>query len=541
MNAMKLKLFFLVFFLLINFLSFSQEDAWVYFTDKVNVEFHLNNPNTILSQEALNRKVQFGISIDERDVPVNESYITQIKNQLGVDVLAKSKWFNAIHVRGEESAIIELENLEFVDYVFFANQGLNADSRFLEIQDKFEIESTQTNFVYGNTTNQVTMISVDALHQQGFTGEGITIAVLDSGFSGVNTIAAFESLRANGKLLNGYDFVDKTEDVYAFTGNDHGTKVLSDIAGFIEGEFVGTAPNASYYLFRTEDIFSENPVEESYWVEAAERADSLGVRIINSSLGYTTYDKAEYSYTPSQMNGTTAFISRGASVAAQKGILVVNSAGNSGHVGWRTVGAPADSPDVFSIGAVDVNGDYAFFSSVGSSAQPTQKPDVVARGLSTFVINDQNNIINNSGTSFSAPLIAGALACIMEALPDKSPEEVKQLVRESASQFTSPDNFLGFGIPNFGDALQLGLSIGDEQFNQIDVFPNPVKDQLIISLSNVDALGKISIYNPLGKLVFQSKTTENYNQINVLNWAAGIYILKLDSGSTSKQFKLIKL
>jgi hypothetical protein len=385
------------------------------------------------------------------------------------------------------------------------------------------------------------MISVDQLHQQGFTGNGMIVAVLDSGFSNVDQMGAFENLRNNGKLLDGYDFVDRTDNVYAFTGNDHGTKVLSDMAGFIQDEFVGTAPDASYYLFRTEDVFSENPVEESYWVEAAERADSLGVHIINSSLGYTTYDRPEYSYTPSEMNGTTAFISRGASIAAQKGILVVSSAGNSGHVSWETVGAPADSPDVFSIGAVDNNGDYAFFSSVGSSAQPTQKPDVVARGLSAFVVNDQNNIITNSGTSFSSPIIAGALACLMQALPNKSPEQIKQLVRESSSQFSAPDNFLGFGIPNFSDALQLGLSVDDEQTVKISVFPNPVKNNLIITQSVITNGGEIVIYNQLGKLVYQSNIVENYNQIDVSNWASGLYFLKINSDTISNQFKLIKL
>lgn len=522
-------------------LGISQEDAWVYFTDKANVEFHLNNPTTILTQQALNRKSQFGIEIDERDVPVNENYITQIKNQPGITVLAKSKWFNAVHVRGEETAINNLETLQFVNSIVFANHALNTNSRLLQTNDKFEIENSQTTYNYGNTFNQVSMISVDQLHQQGFTGDGMIVAVLDSGFSNVDQMDAFENLRNNGKLLDGYDFVDRTDNVYAFTGNDHGTKVLSDMAGFIQDEFVGTAPDASYYVFRTEDVFSENPVEESYWVEAAERADSLGVHIINSSLGYTTYDRPEYSYTPSEMNGTTAFISRGASIAAQKGILVVNSAGNSGHVTWETVGAPADSPDVFSIGAVDSNGDYAFFSSVGSSAQPTQKPDVVARGLSAFVVNDQNNIITNSGTSFSSPIIAGALACLMQALPDKSPEQIKQLVRESSSQFSAPDNFLGFGIPNFSDALQLGLSVNDNQIVQLNVYPNPVKNNLIITQSVITNGGEIVIYNQLGKLVYQSDIVENYNQIDVSNWASGLYFLKINLDTISNQFKLIKL
>lgn len=523
------------------FCANAQEDAWVYLADKDNVNFHLSNPNTILTQEALNRKALHNVPIDERDVPVNETYITQIKNQDGIQVLAKSKWFNAVHVRGDLESIVALEILPFVTEISYANQSLNTDSRLLLINDKFEIENIQTEFNYGNTDNQVTMIAAEQLHLQNFTGEGIVIAVMDSGFPNVNTMGAFQRLRANGKLLNGYDFVDRTDDVYAFTANDHGTKVLSDMAGFVQDEFVGTAPDASYYIFRTEDVFSENPVEESYWVEAAERADSLGVHIINTSLGYTTYDNPNYSYTPNQMNGTTAFISKGASIAAEKGMLLVTSAGNSGHVAWQTVGAPADSPEVFSIGAVDANGEYAFFSSLGSSAQPTQKPDVVARGFSTFVIDANNTIVNNSGTSFSSPVLAGGLACLWQALPEFNAEQLKNLVRQTASQFANPDNFLGFGIPNLANALELALSIQDVDTIEVSVFPNPVENILNLNFSGLSSTLEFRIYDQLGKQLLQNQLIQNSNRIDMTNWASGIYILSIKADTFSKQLKLIKL
>lgn len=537
---MKLK-FLICFFLLgVCLPVFCQEDAWVYFTDKENVTFHINNPTTILTQQALNRKALHNIAIDERDVPVNENYISQIKTEEGIQVLAKSKWFNAIHVRGEFSLIETLENFPFVSEIVYANRSLNTLSRGLVNNDKFEIENTQTEFIYGTTDNQVTMIAANQLHLQNFTGEGMLIAVMDSGFPNVNTMAAFQRLRDNGNLLDGYDFVDRTNDIYAFAANDHGTKVLSDMAGFVQDEFVGTAPDASYYLFRTEDVFSENPVEESYWVEAAERADSLGVHILNTSLGYTTYDNSNYSYTPSDMNGSTAFISKGATIAAQKGMLVVNSAGNSGHVAWQTVGAPADAPEVFSIGAVDANGDYAFFSSQGSEAQTTQKPDVVARGLSTFVIGAENNIINNSGTSFSSPVLAGGLACLWQALPDLTAEQLKDLVRQSASQANNPDDFLGFGIPNLADALALGLSIVDAEGPTISVFPNPVKNSLNVNTNQSNINVEIKIYNQLGKLLLQTQFNQNSNRIDMTSWSAGLYILAIQTEGISRQIKLIK-
>lgn len=540
-RPMKLKFFCYLFLLGVCLPIMGQEDAWVYFTDKENVSFHLNNPNTILSQQALNRKALHNIAIDERDVPVNENYITQVKAEEGIQVLAKSKWFNAVHVRGEVLFIEALENLSFVSDIVYADRSLNTLSRPSNTNDKFEIENTQTEFIYGTTDNQVTMIAANQLHLQNFTGEGMLIAVMDSGFPNVNTMSAFQRLRDNGNLLDGYDFVDSTDDIYAFTANDHGTKVLSDMAGFVQDEFVGTAPDASYYLFRTEDVFSENPVEESYWVEAAERADSLGVHVINTSLGYTTYDNPNYSYTPSDMNGTTAFISKGATIAAQKGMLVVNSAGNSGHVAWQTVGAPADAPEVFSIGAVDANGDYAFFSSIGSSAQPTQKPDVVARGLSTFVINSNNEIVNNNGTSFSSPVLAGGLACLWQALPSLTAAQLKDIVRQTASQASNPDDFLGFGIPNLAQALDLALSVSDFEAVTLSVFPNPVQDYLNINTNWQHANFEVKIYNQLGKQLLKTQFSQNSNRIEMTSWSSGIYILSIQAEGFSKQFKLIKL
>lgn len=528
----------LISLVLFQIIAFAQEDAWVFFTDKENVDEAISNPISILTQKAIDRKSLHGISIDARDVPVNEGYITQIKNSSGISVWAKSKWFNAVHVRGSEADINLLAGLSFVDHIEFADQNLNGNRLGSIYTDKFEIETVREDFNYANTQNQVEMLNLQLLHQSDYTGSGITIAVLDSGFPNVNTLAAFQRIRDNGNLLDGYDFVDREEDVYAFTGNDHGAKVLSTMAGFVQDQFVGTAPDAQYYVFRTEDVFSENPVEESYWVEAAERADSLGVNIINTSLGYKSYDNPNYSYTNADMNGATAFITRGANIAAEKGILLVNSAGNSGSNG---VNAPADSPAVFSIGAVDENGDYASFSSQGNSFQPSLKPDVVARGQQSFVINGSGTIVQNNGTSFSSPILAGAVACLWQAFPEMTGNQIKDFIRESASQFTMPDFFLGYGIPDFQIALEIGLQVQASQRTEFKIFPNPVDDFFQIEFPGQIEQSRLLIFDILGQLVLDRTIPADESQIRVESLASGLYLLRLEAeNSTSKTFKLIK-
>jgi hypothetical protein len=518
--------------------SYAQEDAWIYLTDKPNASAALSNPISILTQKALDRKQNHGVAIDARDVPVHEPYISDLKTQTGITVLSKSKWFNAIHVRGTEADINALSALAYVDSIDFANNSLDTASRTFTIQDKTEVEDETIAFTYGNTQNQVEMINADDLHLDDFTGEGLTIAVMDSGFPNVNTMGAFQRLRDNGDLLDGYDFVNRTADVYANGASSHGTRVLSTMAAFVQDEFVGTAPDASYYLFLTEDVSSENPVEESYWVEAAERADSLGVDLINTSLGYRVFDNTNYDYTPADMDGQTAFITNGASIAAEKGILVVVSAGNSGASDWQTVGAPADSPEVLSIGGVDENGDYVAFSSQGGAAQVGyQKPDVVARAGQAYVIDENNMITQNNGTSFSGPILCGGIAALWQAIPNASPTEVMDLVRQSASQFTMPNDLLGFGIPDLNLARNLGLD--EETLDSFSFYPNPVKTQLNLELnSNNDY--EIFIYNQLGQEVLKQVDFENSNSIDVSDFSTGIYLLKVSTETLSKTFKFIK-
>lgn len=522
--------------------SYGQEDAWIYLKDKTNVSNALENPLTILTQKAIDRKQKHNIIIDERDIPVDESYISDLKLQAGITVVAKSKWFNAVHVRGTEENVNALVTLPYVERIDFANKSLNSQSRSAAIKDKTQIEEQKTAFNYGDTQNQVEMINVDNLHVDDFTGEGITIAVMDSGFHNVNTMGAFQRLRANGDLLDGYDFVNRNPDVYANTSSSHGTRVLSTMAGFIQDEYVGTAPDASYYLFLTEDVGSENPVEESYWVEAAERADSLGVDMINTSLGYRLFDNSNYDYTPADMNGQVTFISKGASIAAEKGILVVVSAGNAGASAWQTVGAPADSPNVLSIGGVDADGNYVLFSSQGGAAQVGyQKPDVVARAGNTFVVNETNTITQNNGTSFSGPIVCGGIASLWQALPNVSSTEIMDYVRQSASQFTAPDDFLGYGIPDLDLARRLALSIDESLIEDFSFYPNPVKGELNIRIPSRFQEVEVLVYNQLGQQVLSQLLSEASKTIHVSHLVSGIYLMKFSTETTSKTFKFIKI
>ncbi len=535
-------------FLSFHIFSFAQQDAWIYLKDKQNVASSIATPINILTQKAIDRKAKHNVVIDARDVPVNESYITQLKNATGITVMAKSKWFNAVHVRGSEADINNLlttPSITFIDYIDFADRSLNTtkitkEKATFKIKDKFEVEKTFVDFTYGNTQNQVEMINVDDLHVADYTGDGVTIAVLDAGFINVNTMGAFQRIRDAGDLLGGYDFVNRSSNVYANTSSSHGTHVLSTMAGYILNNYVGTAPDASYYLFITEDSSDENPIEESYWVEAVERADSLGVDLVNTSLGYKDYSPnyTSYSYASADMDGNTAFITKGANIAFEKGLLLVNSAGNEGNAG---VSAPADSQYVLSIGAVNSLGNYASFSSVGSAFQPSQKPDVVARGLSASVITPSNVIGSSNGTSFSSPILAGGIACLMQALPNKTNAEIMQLVRESGSQFSTPDYQLGYGIPNLMSALSNALSINNfEKTNTISIYPNPAKTFVYVKIPINENKLTITFFNVLGKQVLQRSINSTNNQIDISALSKGIYIINAKSNNKAKSFKFIK-
>lgn len=518
--------------------SFAQEDAWVYFTDKPNAQFYLDNPLEMLSQRALDRREAQGIALDERDAPVHQPYIDQVIAAPGITVMAKSKWLNALHIRGSESNINALTNLPFVESVDFANNSLDTEGRPAPsgLQGTNSIESFIVNFNYGTSTNQIQMLNGDILHHEDFTGGGKIIAVMDNGFPGVNTTQPFERVMNNNLILGGHNFVTGTDNV--FTGGTHGTKVFSTLAAFTEGSLVGTAPDASYYLFITEDTASENPVEESYWVEAAEMADSLGVDVISTSLGYFDFDNPAYNYTYDDINGQTSFMTRGADIAFTRGMVVVISAGNSGNTPNPHIEPPADGFNVLSVGAVDFEQVRGAFSSIGPTFDGRIKPDVMARGVAATFADESGNITAGNGTSFSSPIVAGLVACLWQGLPDKTNAEIMALVKGSADRFTNPDNEYGYGIPNFAWALD-ELSVKEVKAQNFIVYPNPAKETVTILLPEGISNAAVTVYNALGQVVLQDKVSGSI-AVSIENLSKGIYSYKIASEGKVQLGKLIK-
>ena len=520
---------------LVSQFGFAQQDAWVYFTNKPNSQYFFDNPLEMLSQRALDRRATQNISLDMMDIPLHQPYLDQIN--VIVPVLAQSKWLNAVHVRGSESQINSLSNLEFVASIDFADHSLNLGGKPSQnLVPYSENNLVQVNFPYGNSANQIEMLNGHLLHQQNYTGSGKIIAVMDAGFPDVDIAQPFQRLRDNNQILGGYNFVDGNTDIY--TSNNHGTLVLSTMGGYKANQLVGTAPDASYYLFITEDISDENPVEESYWVQAAEVADSLGVDVINTSLGYFSFSNPAYDHTYENLNGTTTFISRGANVAFSRGMVVVVSAGNSGETANPYISAPADATYALSVGAVDADGVYVDFSSIGPTPDGRVKPDVVAQGFQAVVANTFGNITTASGTSFSGPIMAGMVASFWQAVPNKTNSEIVQLIKESAHLFSNPTATLGYGIPDFSLALANALQISEYTQKSFVVSPNPMKNFVSFSFEGPSA--EVNLYNNLGQLVRNFKTISE-QKLFIEDLPEGLYFYDVSDNTFVQKGKILKL
>lgn len=535
------KLYFLLILVVANFGYAQVEDAWVYFNDKPSAATFLANPLTMLTQRSLDRRTAQNILLDITDVPVEQAYITQITAATGITVMAKSKWLNALHIRGTQTDIQALTGLPFVNSVKFANHSLNPGGRIAQNSNKIQSVNKQYEievvYNYGGSQNQIEMLNGHLLHQQNFTGQGKIIAVLDSGFTGVNTAAPFQNLITNNQILDGYNFPDRNTNY--FSRHNHGTNVLSTMGGFADGQLVGTAPSAQYYLFITEDVNSENPVEESYWVEAAELADYYGVDVINSSLGYFDYDNANYSHQYDDMIGNKTFASRGANMAFNKGIVVVISAGNSGATAEPHIATPADAIGALTIGAVNSTEVYASFSSIGPSFDGRVKPDVCAKGLQATVSNTSGGIVTASGTSFSSPIMAGMVATFWSAVPTLTAQQVVDFIRQSADNYNAPTNQKGYGIPDFQLALTNALNLETVEANQnFVVYPNPAENQITFQLENKQK-GIIYLYDVLGQNILTKEISSSNNSIDIQNLSNGIYYYNFESNKSYKG-KIIK-
>ena len=529
-------------FLMITIFMSAQDLALIKFTDKPSSDDYFSNPLLMLSQKALDRRAKYDIELNMQDVPVETSYVSQIE-ALGIEPIAVSKWFNGVFAWLTDTQASQAGSLSFVSEVesFVQNDGkaktVNSNSNKFNIPNNPSQQPQQTimDFNYGFTEEQITQLKLDYLHNLGFTGDGMTIAILDAGFPEVDNISAFDYIRNNGQIKGGYNFVD--DDDYFYTRGSHGTSVLSTIGGYIENQFVGTAIDADFYLFITENVDHELPDEEVFWIAAAERADSLGVDVINTSLGYSEFDDPRYDYTYEDMDGQTAFITRGAQMATEKGIMVVVSAGNSGNDQWHYITSPADGVDVFTIGAVDSNGIPAGFSSYGPTPDGRIKPDVDARGSWAAIIRTDGSIDFGSGTSFSSPIMTGAMACFIQAYPNVNPMEVRQTVRESANHYNNPTDQMGYGIPNFEVAYNDLLAVEDvSSENTVSIYPNPASG--ILNIQSEKRIRQIQLISVEGKIV---KKYASANQLDIHLLPNGIYILKiqLENGKTEVR-KMVK-
>ncbi|MEL6133168.1 MAG: S8 family serine peptidase, partial [Bacteroidota bacterium] len=282
--------------------------------------------------------------------------------------------------------------------------------------------------------------------EKGMTGKGVRVAVFDAGFPGTDTIEVFQKMREEDRLIATYDFVDN--DPFVFHKSSHGTQVLSTIAAYLPGKMIGTAPDASFVLCRTENSGSERHVEEYNFLKAVEFADSVGVDIIHASLGYTAFDPGEGDYTYEDMDGNTAITTKAVDMAAARGILVTISAGNEGSSKWHYIAAPCDADTVLCVGSVDKYTKHSRFSSYGPTYDGRIKPDVVALGTRTTLASPSGTLTAGNGTSYAGPLMAGFVACLKQAHPERSHTEIIQAVRLSGDQAWNPDSAYGYGVPN---------------------------------------------------------------------------------------------
>lgn len=423
----------------------------VKFKNKDNNAYTLRRPEEYLSLKAIDRRLKYNIRVDEHDLPVSPVYLDYLSKK-GLHILVTSKWNNTAVVETADTAVVEsltgVKFIESVRRVWESADSVRVDD-YSDRKEKVTNEADTLQNYYGHAEGQVKMIGVDKLHEAGFTGDGITIAVIDGGFMNADCIAGFDST----KILGTHNFVAPDKSIYA--AQPHGTMVLSCIAANSPYCLVGTAPAASFYLLMSEDARSEQIVEEDFWCAALEYADSAGVDIVTSSLGYYVFDDSASSHKYYELDGETSVCSHAASMAASRGLLVLNSAGNCGDEEWKKISFPADAKDILTVGAVNSEGVNTVFSSVGNTADGRTKPDVMAQGEDAWLYDMTGSVSSANGTSFSTPILAGGVACLLEALPYATPLQIINAVQQSSSNVAHPDNIYGYGIPNLWKAYEL--------------------------------------------------------------------------------------
>ncbi|AQG79324.1 S8 family serine peptidase [Spirosoma montaniterrae] len=534
----------LVVFLLTHTLSFSQTTTRTYLVrlrDKVSSPYSVSRPEQFLSQRSIQRRQKQNIAVLERDLPVNPAYVTQLQ-QAGAKVRFTSRWLNAVLIEATDATMTAVQRLPFVTGLEF-NRALSRPVRSggrLGAETDTKFGQVQTAINYGTSQTQITQLGVDNMHAAGFRGEGILIGVLDSGFMNADEVSFLKPLFDEKRILATYDFVKKETSVYE--DDSHGTSCLAAIAATADGQLYGTAFKASFVLLRTEDADSEQQVEEANWLFGAEYADSAGVDVISSSLGYTTFDDPSQNYTYANMDGKTALCTRAAQIASETGMVVVVAAGNEGSNAWRYISAPSDAAGVLCIAAVNQTGQWASFSSIGPAADGRVKPDLAARGQGTIIGNPDGRIASGNGTSFATPLVAGLAAGFWQANSRLTAVQVVEALRRSGTQAGAPDAQLGYGIPNFARPLAT-----EEPMAPFVVFPNPFSDgePLTIDWQTINANASVdaTLADLTGRTVWQYRYQPGkLGTLTVpsLNLSAGFYVMTIVSGDKRRVIKLLK-
>jgi hypothetical protein len=540
----KLHILLLVFisFLSLNegFAQSSYSTYFVQFRNKFNTPFSLTSPSAFLSSKAIERRIRTGVGFDSLDIPVNETYIQQVIQQGNSNLLLKSKWFNSITVELIDTAIAATwkQQVEALPCVLHVKSLPSVPLEKISIHKGTQSEDALiSNEFYGPSFRQTEMLNGHLLHQLGLNGQGMDIAVFDGGFLFANALPAMAHLFEEGRIIETHDFLHfNSPDV--FDAANHGTMVLSHMAGIMKDSLYGTAVDANYYLFQTEDVFREVRLEEDTWIQAAEWADSIGIDVINSSLGYSLFDEDYMNYSTSDMNGSTTRISQAAEICALKGTLVVNSAGNSGDDPWHVITAPSDAEHVLCIGAVDLNGTHASFSGYHPPGLNDVKPNIVAMGRQTVFAAVDSTISRGNGTSFSSPIIAGMAATLWQAFPTATNMDIFNAIEQSASLYANPNDSMGYGIPDFWRAF---ANLSNQIYSQpnehsVLVFPQPSDGQFEIRVEGnfPDTNNYHYLYDSSGRSVKYTKWDYNYSE----PWA--IYHLDLTTQPVGQYYFVIE-
>ncbi|MBK5279321.1 MAG: S8 family peptidase, partial [Bacteroidia bacterium] len=527
----------IIFLLSSSVLSAQTNRYVVHLKDKNGTSYSVSNPEQFLSQRSIQRRTNQKIAIVDEDLPISANYRAQLKAS-GANVFYSSKWLNCVLVETTPAIISTVQLLPFVVRTELVAPGKKLSSGRVGNYKKRKAFSSEL-----ATNSQLSMIGIDSMHRDGFKGEGISLAVFDSGFEGVNTALPFEHIFNEGRLSYTFDFIANTKNVFQY--DDHGTEVFSVIAAYSPGIFSGGAYGASYTLFVTEDVGSEYRIEEYNWLFAAEKADSTGVDVINASLGYNLFDDATMNYNKeTDLDGNTAIVSFAAKKSLEKGMMVVSSAGNEGSNSWKFVTPPADVDGVLAIGSITATKVKSSFSSIGPTSDGRIKPDVVALGSSTSVITSTGSPGKVSGTSVAAPLITSLVAGVWQRYPQLTTGELYNAIINSADQAQNPDQLKGYGIPNYNSVKNyLEAVLIDED---IVIYPNPTNDSIRVAFKKAEGQSVvISIYNLQGKVFSEYTVAVTWQNnpviVNLSSFSPGLYFIKVKANDSVKIVRIAKL